>query len=176
MGKVMNIYGVYIDEETPIGKITKKYRETRPSRSNCQFLENWIRLALENCNEHFYLYVHKTNKRNISSILNTGLEIYEENGYLESTMARAFDSSSSDIEGDINYFLNSVNSANQYGDNSIVAIIPKDYTKAYKLIHSSKKAIVPKKIIIFAIDEKGLIAYGNGHNIYQSKTNNSKVK
>lgn len=40
MGKVMNIYGVYMDEESQIGKIIKKYRETRPSRSNCYILEN----------------------------------------------------------------------------------------------------------------------------------------
>jgi len=176
MGKVMNIYGVMIDDETLVGTRVKQWRSDKPLTTNNQLIEEWIRNLINNQNYDFYLYIHQTKPENIDSILHHGLRIYEEGGALESTMSRAFDSTSSDIEGDINYFINALNSENYYGSCRVVAIIPKDYTTTYKLIHQSEVPTVPPTIIAFGFNEYGYIipgiAYSKGENIIS----NSSVK
>ena len=162
MGKVMNIYGVMVDD-TGFGETIKKYRTVKPVTRNSELLEAWIRQLLSNCNDDFFLYIHKTKKENIYPIIYHGLKIYEEGGELESTMSRVFDSTSSDIEGDINYFLNEVNNGNQYGNCSIVAIIPKDYTETYELIHQTNQPTVPASIIAFGVNEYGYIVRGSAY-------------
>ena len=160
MGKVMNIYGVMIDDNTLEGQRIKKWRSDKSLTTNSKLLEKWTRQLLINENVDFYLYIHQTKPENLYSIICQGLKIYEEGGALESTMSRAFDSTSRDIEGDINYFLNALNSDNYYGSCRVVAIIPKDYATTYKLIHQSETPTVPPMIIAFGVDEYGHIIPG----------------
>ena len=162
MGKVMNIYGVMVDD-TGDGERIKKYRTVKPVTRNSELLEIWIRQLLSNCSNDFFLYIHKTKSENIYQIIRQGLKIYEPGGALESTMSPVFDSSSSDIEGDINYFLNAVNNENEYGNCSIVAIIPKDYNQIYDLIHQTNQPTVPAAIIAFGVNEYGYIVQGSAY-------------
>lgn len=96
-------------------------------------------------------------QKNIYSIIYQGLKIYEESGKLESTMSRVFDSTSSDIDGDINYFLNAVNDGNQYRNFSIIAIIPKEYKETYELIHQTSQPTDSTSIIAFGVNEYAIV-------------------
>ena len=162
MGKVMNIYGIMVDD-TGFGEKIKEYRTTKPRTVNSELLETWIRQLLSICSNDFFLYIHKTKSEHIYPIIYQGLKIYEPGGDLESTMSRVFDSSSTDIEGDINYFLNAVNNGNQYGNCSVVAIIPKDYRQTYDLIHQTEQPTVPAKNIAFGVNEHGYIVQGSAY-------------
>ena len=176
MGKVMNIYGVMVDDDTKFGKTIKKYRLEKPVTNNSELLEAWVRQLLSNCSDEFFLYIHKTKSENVYPIIYQGLKIFEEGGSLESTMSRVFDSTSSDIEGDINYFLNAVNNGNQYGNCSIVAIIPKDYKQTYDLIHQTNQPTVPSTIIAFGINEYGYIVRGSAYSQGESINKAEKHK
>ncbi|MGN1000971.1 MAG: hypothetical protein ACI4OG_03445 [Bacilli bacterium] len=178
MGKVMNICGVMIDDNTVYGQTVKRFREEKPKTINSVELENWIRQLISNSNNDFFLYIHKTKEENLYPIIYQGLKIYEEGGALQSTMSPVFDSTSIDPEGDINYFLNAINNGNQYGNCSIVAAIPKDYKQTYDLIHQTDQPMVPPTNIVFGVNEHGYIVKGEAFSIAEEiiNGNNSRHK
>ena len=160
MGKVMNIHGQLIDDESGFGKQVRTFRENKP-------VENWVRNLLKTYEnkEDFFLYIHKTKEKNFKPIIDQGLKIYEKGGSLESTMSRCLDSKSSDIEGDINYFLNVIDNSNLYGSFSIVAILPQDYNKTYELITEGSIPMVPKETIAFRINGYGYVVEGQAYKL-----------
>ena len=158
MGKVLNIYGIEVDNTTFEGPRIKKWRSSKPIFWHSEYLEKWLRQQITNNKEPFFIYCHKTKEYNVNSIIYQGLNIYEKNGGIHSAMSRIFDSESIDIEGDINYFLNAVITSNQYGYFTILALIPK-YMNIMQDIKT--KSIVPMDYLAFGVDKIGkVIAYG----------------
>lgn len=147
---VLSIYGTKLDPNTPTGQQQKEMRMPRTRR--IVSLENEINSLIEHkvFRDGFYIYVHKTNE---SNLFGEGLEIREAGGGVGSTMARAFDSLSEDIEGDYNYLFNSINEGNQYGNNSIIAVLPRNYMQV--IDYSGKTPVIPKKYIM-AITADGI--------------------
>jgi len=149
-GRVKNIYGIYLEEGSPMYMYVKRYREDASRRIPyvAQYIEELIKTGI--FKDGFYLYIHKTTMEDITPILYQGLEIRESGGGISSTLERVFDSTDSDIEGSLNYFFNSISTGNQYGNKGIIVLLPKNYEKHLEEIldkNGKYPKVKPKYII-----------------------------
>ena len=137
----------------------QRFYETRPDFPNIDFFENWLRDLIEKSDEPFAIYCHRTQPQNVSSIMESGLRIYESSGALQSTMSMIFNSEHPDIEGCINYVLNSLVDRDSYNDimygtYRVLAILPRNHNKVSQIISDR---VVPKEFFAFATGPNGEI-------------------
>ena len=112
--------------------------------------------------EEFYLYMHKTHKENIASIVRKGLMIYEDGGGISLTMDRVFRTETENRDLWINYALNSMITSNAYGNYSVIVLLSKsDYIQ---LLTANR---IPQKHIVLVLDPNGKIIYSTINQIIE---------
>ena len=160
---VLNIYGNPISTDSKYGKMVWEMRTKTPDLPSSEYLRDVIFGELKREQDNgFYLYVHKTKRSNLNGIFSTGLKIHEESGGLESTMARAFDSKSENLEEDFNYLLNSIVNESQYGSCTVVAIFPHNHKEIAQIIKDKK---VPISQLLFGFDSNKMVFDYSGKNL-----------
>ena len=149
--KILNIHGIAVDRKTHPNDVF--LRENEPSKRNKDILDLLLSGKLEKMFPNgFLIYIHKTKPHACGSIVNSGLMINEEGGYLESTMSKVFDSKSKYPEGDMNYLFNAINTPNQYGSESVIGVFARKestispYPENYGEICVAKK-VLPENIL-----------------------------
>lgn len=143
--KIINIYGIAVDRAT--NQFVVRMRENNPSYI-VPAIKQLISDQLDSIYPDGYLiYAHKTKSEFAPSILKKGLFISEEGAGLESTMTKVFDSKSKYPDGDFNYLYNSINTPNQYGSTTILAVFPRKESALFSSYPANYTEILNKRCV-----------------------------
>ena len=160
MDDILSIYETPLDVTTNYAQRVKRYRQDSSTRD-----ENLLKLInkIDEMNvfpEGFYLYLHKTDSKNIKTIVEKGLELRWGSFHgIESTLERVFDSKSKLREENLNYVSNSIAIGNNFGDSGVLVLLPHNYEEnPLEIIEDGENFPIVKNKYIIATFEHGKVS------------------